>query len=153
MESDPQETSLLKALDSSLLRLHQERSEGQKRLAKRASRLAGIDLGYSSILIFETLSEKELRVTELAELLRMTAPTVTRQIQDLESKGLIDRTPDRQDGRASILKLSKEGLRVAETIGSLRIERLQRALDGLSLEDVEHLQIALERLGAALRDA
>jgi DNA-binding MarR family transcriptional regulator len=152
MEKNPVRANLYKNLDASLIKLSRDRAEVQKRLAKRASRLAGVDIGYSAFFIFETLSERAMRVTELAEALRLPASTVTRQVQGLESQRLIDRLPDEQDGRASIVKLSDEGMRVANVIGGLRIERLECALDGISLEDLQRVAISIERLTGVLRE-
>jgi DNA-binding MarR family transcriptional regulator len=152
MDRDAARANLVSTLDASLIHLSRERGEVQKRLAKQASRLAGVDLGYSAFFIFETLSEKGMRVTELAVALRVPASTLTRQIQSLEGQGLIDRLPDEQDGRASIVRLSDQGMRVADIMGSLRIERLERALDGVSVDDLQRVANSIERLTEALRD-
>ena len=52
-----------------------------------------------------------LRVTDLAEQLRIDAPAVTRKAQQLERSGLVSRTADRQDGRATRLQLTAQGRR------------------------------------------
>ena len=152
MDQDAFRANLIKTLDTSLIHLSRDRGGVQKRLVKQASRLAGVDLGYSAFFIFETLSEKGMRVTELAEALRVPASTITRQIQSLEGQGLIDRLPDELDGRASVVKLSGEGMRVADIIGSLRIERLERALNGVSVEDLQRVANSIERLIGVLRE-
>ena len=48
-------------------------------------------------------------LTELAELLRIDAPAVTRKAQQLERAGLVSRTRDEQDARATRLQLTPEG--------------------------------------------
>jgi DNA-binding MarR family transcriptional regulator len=151
MTRDLEVAALLRELDASLIQLAHERAAGQKRLAKRASALADVDLSYSGILILETLSDRPVRVTELAESTQIPTPSITRQIQDLESKGLISRSSDEQDGRASIVGLSEKGLRAAEAVGSVRIERLQRALDGWEVDDLRLLKTAFARLSETLR--
>jgi DNA-binding MarR family transcriptional regulator len=152
MARDLVRVNLVRALDATIIQLSRDRAEVQRRLAKQASRLAGVDLGYSAFFIFETLGEKGLRVTELAELLRVPPSTITRQIQSLESQGLIDRLADEQDGRASIVKLSTEGMRVADAIESLRVERLERSLNGMSVDELRVVNTMFERLNAALRE-
>jgi DNA-binding MarR family transcriptional regulator len=49
------------------------------------------------------------RATDLAAYFGVGKATISRQVRALESLGLIARTPDPADGRASVLKLTGEG--------------------------------------------
>lgn len=151
MEDNGQVGELIREIDAIALRIARERAEGQQRIARRASVLAGVDVSYSAILMFETLIGRALRVTELADSLGVPWSTVSRQIQDLERKGLIERAPDKEDGRARIVTLTEEGLRVAEVVGSVRMERLRHALNGWPLEDLMRVKTLYERLAESLR--
>src|ERR1700729_3638859 len=52
-----------------------------------------------------------LRLTDLAEQLRIDAPAVTRKAQQLERSGFVSRTRDTEDGRASRVRLTPQGRR------------------------------------------
>ncbi|HEY6310253.1 MAG TPA: MarR family transcriptional regulator [Streptosporangiaceae bacterium] len=52
-----------------------------------------------------------LRVTDLAEQLRIDAPAVTRKAQQLERSGLLSRSRDTADARATRLQLTAAGRR------------------------------------------
>jgi DNA-binding MarR family transcriptional regulator len=145
-------TSLIRALDASIAGFNQDGRLGRGRATKRANRLTGLDWTYSALLIMEGMKENEtVRMTELAELAGTTPPTVTKLIKDLEGKGFVDRTPDEQDGRASIVGLTEEGRRVADAIGRARLEALQQVLSDWSEDDLERLTVSFERLRADMR--
>lgn len=57
-----------------------------------------------------------LRLTEIADELRIEAPAVTRKAQQLERLGLIARTQDPEDGRATRLGLTPTGRRSIKRI-------------------------------------
>jgi DNA-binding MarR family transcriptional regulator len=149
-DKDATVNELLRALDSSLIHISRERTSVQKRLASRASMLAGIELTYPAILILETLSEKPLRVTEMADLLQMPAPSATRHTQEMERRGLVTRCADQQDRRASVLTLTEEGIKAAEAVGTLRIERLRRAMGDWELNDLRRVKTLFQRLNDSL---
>jgi DNA-binding MarR family transcriptional regulator len=152
MECSAEDVQLLRALDRMIIRFGQDRPTGRTTLARRASLLVGIDLPFSSLLVFEELREKTMRVSELAERARMPLPSVTRQIQDLEGKGLVGRTQDEKDGRASVLHLTEEGQRVAQVLNDLRVESLMKLLDGWSRDDVDQLTTLFGRLQESMRN-
>ena len=144
--------SLMQALDATIHGFDQDVRLGRERATRRASRLTGLDWTFSALLILEGMKENGLvRMTELAELAGTTPPTVTKLIKDLEGKGLIDRTPDEQDGRASIVGLTTEGRRVAEAICGARLEALRQVLSDWTEEDLERFTALFQRLRADMR--
>jgi DNA-binding MarR family transcriptional regulator len=87
------------------------RSLKQTRLRDYLRAHAGVDLDQADVAALNALytSAASLRLTELAELLRVDAPAVTRKAQQLERAGLVSRTRDDQDARATRLQLTAEG--------------------------------------------
>jgi DNA-binding MarR family transcriptional regulator len=85
-------------------------------------------------------------MTELATSVGVTCATITRQIQDLEKRGLVLRVQDNQDGRASIVRLTEEGSRVAEVTSEARRDGLGRAVADWSDDDLEQMIGFLRRL-------
>jgi DNA-binding MarR family transcriptional regulator len=147
-----QHARLIRAVDASIAGFTQDGRLGRERATRRASRLNGLDWTYSALLILEGMAHKaNLRMTELAELVGTTPPTVTKLIKELEGKGLVDRTRDELDGRASIVRLTNEGRRVARAIDRARIEALERVLDSWDDDDLEQLTVLFERLRADMR--
>lgn len=92
-----------------------------------------------------------MSVTELGDLVGVTSPTITRQVQDLERKGLIERTSDERDGRAAIVRLSEKGLEVARLTVQARVSALRCILEGWTDEEIGQLAPVLEHLVEGLR--
>jgi DNA-binding MarR family transcriptional regulator len=88
---------------------------------------AGVALLY--VLYVENAS---LRLTDLAEQLQIEAPAVTRKAQQLEQAGLVSRTPDPNDGRASRVQLTMQGRRTINRILMVRRDWVTTLLAGWS---------------------
>ena len=71
-----------------------------------------------------------MRAGDLAADLRLTRPTMSKQLVRLESAGLVTRSPDRDDGRASIIALSPEGERVFTLLVQRGCEMVDEAMRG-----------------------
>ncbi len=95
----------------------------------------------------------EMRVSDLAVKVELDASTVSRQIKQLEDKGLIERTPDPADGRASLVRLTPHGQEQIEAALRRRFLRIKAALDPWSDTDKQQLTDLLNRLAGDLRDA
>jgi DNA-binding MarR family transcriptional regulator len=108
------------------------RSITQVRLHERLLQLAGVRLDRAGATLLFKLSAKgdALRVTDLAELLGVDAPTVTRKVQQLEREGMVVRHTDPDDGRASRIGLTPAGRRAID-----RVRRARRAWLGQLLQD------------------
>ena len=90
------------------------RSLKQTRLRDHLRARAGVDLDQAGLAALYALhtSQSSLRLTELAEHLRIDAPAVTRKAQQLERAGLVSRTRDERDARATRLQLTDTGRQV-----------------------------------------
>ncbi|MGA1835459.1 MarR family transcriptional regulator [Herbiconiux sp. 11R-BC] len=84
-----------------------------------------------------------IRPGDLARVERVAAPTITRLLADLETRGFVARTADPEDGRSFFVGATAAG---AEAIERARAERADRVLE--LFEDLEPEQI--DRLAAAL---
>jgi DNA-binding MarR family transcriptional regulator len=141
--------ALVESVDEMVVSLDQESRKSREEIVKHASRLTGVDMSYTSLLILDQMKDDATtRMTELAQAVGVTSTTVTRRIQDLEKCGLILRTPDGQDGRASVVTLSEKGRQVADVVGRARFEILRGALEGWSEEDLECLLALFGRFRA-----
>lgn len=68
------------------------------------------------------------RASALADDLRQTRPTMSKQLARLESAGLIARTPDPADGRASIVTLTDAGTHVYTQLVEQGLRMIRAAL-------------------------
>jgi DNA-binding MarR family transcriptional regulator len=111
-----------------------------------------MDWTYSALLMLEGMKDNDgLRMSQLAEYVGTTPPTVTKLVRELEHRGLIARCPDADDGRATILSLTGEGRRVAEQIGRARLEGLREVMADWSETDLRSFTTLFERLRADMR--
>ncbi len=86
------------------------------------------------------------QVGQLAKLLGVTSPAVSKNIQKLERLGLVTRRRSTGDRRVTLLRASEKGHRLVEHFDELVHDRLDWVLDDLSDEDFEELNRLLERL-------
>lgn len=92
----------------------------------------------------------DVRAGDLAERFGLDKSTVSRQIAQMETLGLITRVPDPLDGRARLIRVTDIG---RERVGQLRQARgewLRSALGEWDAQDVDELVNLLDRLNRAL---
>ena len=122
------------------------------RLARRVDAfyqetLRGYGLQYSdfsvlSILRFSgAVSPKQLNTT-----LAITSGGLTKTIQRLEREGFVSRAPDPEDGRGTLVSLTKQGERFLEPVFKETIEAHEEILHGLSKADRDRIATALRDL-------
>ena len=123
------------------------RSITQVRLHERLLRSAGVRLDRAGAALLSKLSTggDSLRVTDLAELLGVDAPTVTRKVQQLERDGLVVRQADPDDRRATRIRLTSTGRRTLEHVRRARRAWLDQMLEGWNDEELSTLADLLGR--------
>jgi DNA-binding MarR family transcriptional regulator len=96
-------------------------------------------IDHSMIAALHTLrcSAGALRLTELANQIELDASTASRLVRTLESEGLVARTPDPDDRRASRVELTDAGLKRLEEFSQRRQEILTAAMSGWKKSDIE----------------
>lgn len=138
---------LVRALDEVVVGLDQRTRQVRGGVVEHVGRLVGQNLTFTTLLILWRMREEATtRMTELASSVGVTGATITRQIQDLERKGLILRVQDGQDGRASIVRLTEAGRRIAEVSSEARWELLGQAVQDWSDDDLEQMVALFQRL-------
>jgi len=128
------------------------RSTTQVRVHERLLQAAGVRLDRAGSALLHKLSRGggPLRVTDLAELLGVDAPTVTRKVQQLERAGLVVRTTDPGDRRATRIALTAAGRRSLDKVLQARREWLDQLLVGWEGADLRTFAILLGRFSAVL---
>jgi len=128
------------------------RSTTQVRVHERLLQAAGVrlDRAGSALLYKLSAASEPPRVTDLAELLGVDAPTVTRKVQQLERAGLVVRHTDPEDRRATRIGLTAAGRRNLDKVRKARREWLDHLLDGWDGADLTTFAALLGRFSAAL---
>ncbi len=85
------------------------------------------------------------RVSEVAGHVGLDPSTVSRHVAHLERSGLIDRTPDPEDGRAHLIAASAEGRHRLDAAYERRREVLTRSLAGWDPRDVAEFERLLQQ--------
>ncbi|WP_305789946.1 MarR family winged helix-turn-helix transcriptional regulator [Symbioplanes lichenis] len=127
---------------------------GRSRFIERASANAGIDLDRPTlgILLSLHMAGEPLRIGEIAKRMQVVGPHVTRQVHELERRGLARRIPDPDDQRARRVELTPAG---AEAVGRYLqtvLGALGDALSGWSAEDRRTLGRLLGRFADDLTE-
>ena len=128
------------------------RSITQVRLHERLLGLAGLRLDRAGAALLFKLSAKSdsLRVTDLAEMLGVDPPTVTRKVQQLEREGMVVRQTDPDDRRASRIRLTPAGRRTIERVRRARRSWLEQLLHEWDDDDLSALADLLGRFAEDL---
>ena len=131
--STPASTAILTALTRLMTQWSSPRVQSQYAEA------AGVNIDSGDIAIVYTLGmQGNLRSSALADRLRLTRPTMSKQLHRLESTGLIVRRPDPEDGRASFIDLSEAGRAAYGALVSRGIAAIETAIGDWSPDDREH---------------
>ncbi len=113
-------------------------------------------LPMAQIEMLQLLADRApMRISDIATRQRLAASTVSGLIGQLMASGLVQRTVDPRDRRASAVTLAEAGREQLEAWQHAHETRIQHALDALPAEDRRRVQAAipaLDRLADALDD-
>nr|WP_077440782.1 MULTISPECIES: MarR family transcriptional regulator [unclassified Rhodanobacter] len=114
----------------------------------------GVDLSFTQYLILKKAQQLgAVSATELARAVELDGGAMTRQLDQLERKGYLRRSPHEQDRRALRIELTDAGVAVWQNTASVCSERVMTASQrSLSQLESEQLHNYLERVLQALRD-
>lgn len=87
-----------------------------------------------------------MRLSELSDHLHIAARSTTEVVDALETRGLVERRPDPDDRRATLVALTEHGASVLDAIRAARGTETERAFGRLSQTDRAHLARILRRL-------
>jgi DNA-binding MarR family transcriptional regulator len=114
-------------------------------------RQPGDTVDFSAFPILKVLSHQgPMRLSALAHVLSLDASTVSRHARQLEDRGLLERTHDPDDRRASRVAVSQRGQDCLVKVFETRRELITHSLDGLSGTERDTLRDLLTRLIANL---
>lgn len=111
-------------------------------LDRQLQREAGLPhLYYSVLAMLSEAPERSLRMTDLAEVLKITRSRLTYAVARLEKDGAVRREGCPSDGRGSIAVLTEGGMALLERAAPGHVETVRRAVfDHLAPEQVAELE-------------
>ena len=128
----------------------------EQRLATRVNRaLAETGLPYAQFAVLSHLASlpgKPWTVSALAAALEAGQPGVSKILQRLSVKGLVDTEPDPRDGRVRRVRLTAEGRDAFRRAAGRVAPLAEAAFAGWEARDIETLHGLLYRLKTSLRD-
>lgn len=115
---------------------------------KEVTQPFGISVSEYNILASLRRSGKPFTLTpsELCSILEFSSGGMTKMLRKLEENGLIDRIPDEDDGRSSLVKVTSKGQKIERDIFESWLFYSRKLLKDLSPEDLESINTSLERL-------
>jgi DNA-binding MarR family transcriptional regulator len=112
----------------------------------------GMDVSRAGYAVLRCIDEVgEPALGRVARTCAMDPATVGRQVRQLESDGLVERSRDRRDGRVTVVRFTDAGRAVYERIVAMRTEYLADVLSGWTTRERRELVRVVDRLVADLR--
>src|SRR5664280_3596371 len=90
---------------------------------------------------------------DLADMLHVARPTVTKMLQGMEKSGLVERRPDEADQRLTRVYLTASGRAAEKQMGVAAAEYVNATIATLPEEDRRELARLLDELGACITAA
>ncbi|MFC0625973.1 MarR family winged helix-turn-helix transcriptional regulator [Kribbella deserti] len=97
------------------------------------------------IVLFQLKCTGAIRLSDLAAKVEVDASTMSRHIRSLEQAGLVQRSPDPNDGRATRVELTEHGLVQFEAASKRRQELLTQAMAGWDIDDIKTFERLMSR--------
>ena len=96
-------------------------------LGRTFAEIESLGLGLAQLKTLDALDlyEGEPTVKELAERLAMSLPGMSRNVDDLQRRGLLERREDEHDRRMKRLRLTDDGRSVLQTVNDARLHGLE----------------------------
>jgi DNA-binding MarR family transcriptional regulator len=104
------------------------------------------DLSLSLIRVLGILWDRRPRMTELADYLGLEKQTMSGLIARAEKRGLVARAPNEEDGRATDVFLTSDGVEIVKRLHVQGKQALAPLVEQLSASDQQLLQELLQRM-------
>ena len=115
---------------------------------------AAIPMSAEEISILTVIAhlDKPPQMKPLAGKLGRDPTTVSRQVAGLEKAGLVERLPCPDDGRATVVRVTKEGAKLVKKTIPLTLALRGRTMKGISKADAKTAVATLSRMLTNLKD-
>jgi DNA-binding MarR family transcriptional regulator len=140
------------ALTDAAARLRMAIVRTARRLRQEAAGAVGELTPTSAATLATVERHGPLTPSELAEIERVRRPTATRTLRVLAEAGLVERTPDPDDGRSALLSVTPAGRERLRRLRGRKNAYLARRMRDLPDDDVRALERAAEILERLLAE-
>lgn len=123
-------------------------------LRRGEPRLKDLGLSAAQLPVLATLKDGvSLSQTALATLIRVEQPSMAQLLARMERDGLVERAPDPDDRRASVVRLTDKANALLPRARRVLVKSNTEALKGFSQAEVDTLNTLLRRIIVNLEDA
>ncbi len=119
---------------------------------RRREVVDAVGISFSRTRALRRLARRPRTMTELAQALEIDKPNATKLVDELESLGLVRRTPHPTDRRTKVVETTPRGAALASRADEI-LGTPPQALLELDREQIDDLRAILKQLLAAQRDA
>jgi DNA-binding MarR family transcriptional regulator len=113
--------------------------------------LSEVELSYPQILLLYAVLEMGTpTISELSQHLKITQGVVSRMVDRLVEKGMLERTRDKSDRRVVFVSLSESGRDHAEKMITYHLEKLRQQFQAVRKEDRETFLRLLQQIDSGL---
>ena len=144
--------SIDSSLTDSAARLRMVIVRTSRRLRQEAAGAVGELTPTSAAALASVERHGPLTPSELAEIERVKRPTATRTLRVLCDAGLVERTPDPEDGRSAVVSITAAGRERLRRLRGRKNAYLARRMRDLPAADLATLERAAEILERVLED-
>ena len=135
----PRKRTTQSAQHQSLAHLANDLRLACMRISRRVRFESTQDVAPHQFSVMARLEDNALTPRELAEMERVSPPSMTRTVAGLVERGLVNRTDDPLDGRKVFISLTTEGLSLLSETRRRRDAWMATRLRGISADDREVL--------------
>lgn len=91
--------------------------------------------------------DRSARLRDINRLVLLSQPSVSRLIDRLVARGFVEKLPDRNDGRGTIVRITPEGFRVYRAVAVEHMRAIHTAMTrALSEDELAQLEALTEKL-------
>lgn len=124
------------------------------RLNRLATQRTRLPLPWAQARLLSTIEDQgAARISDLATLDHCSQPTMTMQVRRLEDAGLVTRTPDPDDARAVLIRITPKGVGTLAQVRADRAAVVDPAIARLGADDRQTLAEAVRVLRRLLDNA
>jgi DNA-binding MarR family transcriptional regulator len=119
------------------------------------ARGAGITASeYTTMMHLSEASNRELRMTDLANATDLSASRMTRLVDELQSRGLVTKVPSSTDARGNVARLTPRGMSKLRSAWPVHLASVrERFFDHLDASAVKRVSEALSEVADQMEDS